>query len=50
MAARRYNNRQAEKWAPWNEPMAGGNAAQTYRPKQAATKKKAKTLFDLFFD
>jgi tetratricopeptide (TPR) repeat protein len=48
---RRYGSgRAAEKWAPWNEPMAGGGGAQGNRPRSAATKKKAKTLFDLLFN
>ncbi len=40
------------KWAPWNEPMAGGLSAQGHRPQQrtAQPRKKAKTLFDLLFN
>jgi tetratricopeptide (TPR) repeat protein len=52
-SSRRYSTgRAAEKWAPWNEPMAGGSSAQSNRPQRnsAAPKKKAKTLFDLLFN
>ncbi len=39
-----------ERWAPWNEPWAGGSGAQGPRPQRsAAPRKKAKTLFDLLF-
>ena len=51
---RRYGTGAArgEKWAPWNEPWAGGPGAQGPRPQRAATapKKKSKTLFDLLFN
>ena len=40
-----------DKWAPWNEPWAGGIGAQGPRPQRTASpKKKAKTLFDLLFN
>ena len=41
-----------ERWAPWNQPWAGGSGAQgprSQRTTSAAPKKKAKTLFDLLF-
>lgn len=50
---RRYGQtaQRGEKWAPWNEPWAGGGGAQGPRPQRtAAPKKKAKTLFDLLFN
>ena len=52
-SARRYGDQAAptQKWAPWNEPWAGGPNAQGGRPqKTAAPRKKAKTLFDLLFN
>ena len=50
---RRYGDGTAggSKWAPWNEPWAGGPNAQGSRPQRtAAPKKKSKTLFDLLFN
>jgi len=52
-AQRRYGAtaQRGEKWAPWNEPWAGGPGAQGPRPQRTAQpKKKAKTLFDLLFN
>jgi hypothetical protein len=47
---RRFGNSgsaRGEKWAPWNEPWAGGPNAQGAA---AQPKKKPKTLFDLLFN